>query len=98
MLPDHAARILARSAGLGTEAGCAGGVPQRQRGLVKDGFADEIGERNFGSWDEPERNLYIYKLIGITFVKFQSQVFLDGSKCELLELSSDILRTNWTSA
>ena len=54
MLPDHAPRIPAGSAGLGAEARRAGGEPQRQLRFVDDGFADEVGQRDFGGGDEPE--------------------------------------------
>jgi hypothetical protein len=54
MLADHAAGILARGAGFGAEARRAGGEPHRQLRFVDDGFADEIGQRDFGGGDKPE--------------------------------------------
>ena len=53
MLPDHAARVFACGARFGAEARRAGGDSARQLRFVKDGFADEIGQRNFGGVDEP---------------------------------------------
>ena len=54
MLADHAARVLARGAGLGAEARRPGGDAHRQLRLVDDVLAHEIGERHFGGGDEPE--------------------------------------------
>ncbi len=54
MLADHAARVSARRTGLGAEARGVGGEAQRQRVLGEDLFAHEIGERDFGRWDEPK--------------------------------------------
>ena len=54
MLADHAARVLARGAGLGAEARRPGGDAHRQLRLVDDLLAHEIGERHFGGGDEPE--------------------------------------------
>jgi hypothetical protein len=45
VLADHAASVLAGRAGLGAEAGRAGGEPQRQRGFVDDRLAHKVGER-----------------------------------------------------
>src|SRR5512134_1183518 len=53
MLADHAARVFASGAGLGPEARRACGDADRKLGLVGDILAHEIGERNFGGWDEP---------------------------------------------
>src|SRR3954471_24139422 len=57
MLADHAARVLAGRARFGTEAGRVGRDAPRQFGFVDDGFADEIGERDFGGGDEPASQL-----------------------------------------
>ena len=54
MLADHAARVAARRARLGAEARGAGGEAKRQRLLVDDALADEIGQRDFGGRDEAE--------------------------------------------
>ena len=54
MLPDHAARVLPRRARFGAEAGGVGGDADGQLGLVADGLAHEVGERDFGGGDEPE--------------------------------------------
>src|ERR1700752_1731593 len=54
MLAQHAARGLAGRAGLRAEAWCVGGDAHRELGLVHDGFADEVGQRDFGGGDEPE--------------------------------------------
>ena len=40
--------------GLGAEARRQRGEAERQLGLVEDGFADEVGQRDFGGGDEPE--------------------------------------------
>ena len=53
MLPDHAARVFSGCARFGAEARRAGGEAHRQLRFVEDGFADEVGEGNFGSGDEP---------------------------------------------
>ena len=53
MLADHAARVLARRAGLGAEARRPGGYAHRQLRLVDDLLAHEIGQRHFGGGDEP---------------------------------------------
>ncbi len=54
VLADHAAGILARRAGFGAKARRERGEAQRQRVLVEDQFAHEIGQRHFGGGDEPE--------------------------------------------
>ena len=54
VLADHAAGVFAGGARFGAEARRAGGEPHRQLGFVDDGFADEIGQRNFGGGNEPE--------------------------------------------
>ena len=51
MLPQHAARVLAGRTGLGTEAGGKRGEAEGKFFLGEDGFANEIGERDFGGWD-----------------------------------------------
>ncbi len=48
MLPDHAARVAPRGAGLRAEAIGAGGEAQRQLRFVEDRFADEVCQRDFG--------------------------------------------------
>ena len=54
VLADHAARVLAGRARFGAEARRAGGEPHRELvGFIDDGFADEIGQRDFGGGDEP---------------------------------------------
>jgi len=41
-------------AGFGPEAGRAGGYPHRQLRPVENGFPHEIGQRYFGSGDQPQ--------------------------------------------
>src|SRR3954466_14758901 len=53
VLPDHAARVLARGAGLRAEAGRAGRDADGQRRLVQDLARDEVGERDLGGRDQP---------------------------------------------
>ena len=53
VLPQHAARVLAGSARLGAEARRERGDAQGELVLGRDGFADEVGERDFGGGDEP---------------------------------------------
>ena len=55
VLAEHAARVAAGRARLGAEARRQRGEAERQLGLVEDGFADEVGQRDFGGGDEPER-------------------------------------------
>src|SRR5215217_6272442 len=59
MLADHAARVLAGSARLGTKARGAGGEPQRELGLVDDLVAHQIGQRHLGGGDEPKSLYYL---------------------------------------
>ena len=54
VLADHAAGVFAGGARFGAEARRAGGVAARQRVFVDDGFADEIGQRDFGGGNEPD--------------------------------------------
>ncbi len=54
MLAQHAARVLARGARLGAEAGGPGGIAQGQLALVDDRVGDEAGERHLGGRDEAE--------------------------------------------
>ena len=71
MLPDHAARIFARRAGLGAKARRAGGEPHRQLRFVEDGFADEIGQRDFGGGDEPPaRDIARFHFVKRTIFRF----------------------------
>ena len=57
MQPDHAARVLARRAGLGTEAGRVSGEAQRQLASSRICFAREIGKRHFGCRNKPESSV-----------------------------------------
>ena len=59
VLADHAARVAAGGARFGAEARRAGGKPHRQFFLVEDGLAHEVGQRDFGGGDEPERRLRV---------------------------------------
>jgi hypothetical protein len=52
VLADHAAHVLAVTAGLGAEAGRVRGQPHRQRRVLDDFVAHEIGQRNLGSRDQ----------------------------------------------
>ncbi len=53
MLADVAARVLARRAGLGAEAGGQRGHADRQIGFAQDLVAHRIGQRNLGRGDQP---------------------------------------------
>ena len=62
VLAQHAARIASGRAGLGAEAGRERGEAEGKLFLGEDGFADEIGERNFGGGNEPETFLDSFEL------------------------------------
>ena len=53
MLADDAARVLARRARLGAEAGRVGRQTDRQPRLVQNLVAIKIGDRNLGGWYQP---------------------------------------------
>ena len=57
VLADHAARILARRRRLRAEAWRQRREAQRQFGFGENGFADEVGQRDFGGRDEPEMSV-----------------------------------------
>ena len=52
VLPDHAARVLAVGARLGTEAGRVGHEPQRQGVRFDDLLAHQVGQRHFRRRDQ----------------------------------------------
>ena len=52
VLADHAARVLAVAAGLGAEAGRVRGQPHRQRVVVDDLVAHDVGQRHLGGRDQ----------------------------------------------
>ena len=54
MLADHAAGVAPRRARFGAKARRQRGQPHRQFFFVDDGFADEIGQRDFGGGNEAE--------------------------------------------
>ena len=62
VLPDHAAGIAASRAGFRAKARRQRGQPHRQLLLVDDGFADEVGERDFGGGNEPVSLLQLVPL------------------------------------
>ena len=79
MLPDHAAGIAARSARFGAEARRQRGQPHRQFFFVDDGFANEVGQRDFGGGNEAET-------FGLqSFVGRRKQFALDGPELVVLE-------------
>ena len=79
MLPDHAAGIAARRARFGAEARRQRGQPHRQFFFIDDGFADEVGQRDFGGGNEAET-------LGLqSFVGRRKQFALDGPELVILE-------------
>ena len=53
VLADHAAGVLAVRAGLGAVAGSVGGEGDGAVGEIDGLVAEDVGDRDFGSGDEP---------------------------------------------
>ena len=64
VLADHAARVLAGGARLGAEARRPGGEAQRQRLLVEDLVAHQVGERHLGGRDQPAAVVGVEQVLG----------------------------------
>ena len=66
VLADHAASVLAVTAGFGTKAGRISGPLHRQLRRVENLFTIVIGHRNFGGGDEIKAAL-VFKLEKVLF-------------------------------